>query len=144
MTERTQDRPDTDELAIAALRSDYAHLYDAGRWDEFVDLFTDDAVARFTTVPEPVVGKEAISAFFRENDAFEYSFHTALMPRLSVDGDAATGEWKMCVFYRLPDGSSGWALGRYEDEYRRTDEGWKFSDVTAETHVDTGGGLLGD
>lgn len=141
----TQERLEeiADRLDIRKLRADYAHHLDAGQWDEYVGLFTTDAVVEYSTGSHRLEGREEIARFAREEIDYDFSFHTAQMPRIEVDGDTATGVWYLCVYYRLPSGEAGWGLGTYEDGYRRVDGEWKFSRVRSSIHADTGTGLLG-
>jgi len=124
------------------LRSQYSHTIDhgaaTGDWDDFISLYTEDAVVDYPQ--ETMHGREEIREFSEEiEEYYEYSMHTAQMPMLDVDGDGATGTWYMLVFYIATDGSEGYVVGRYEDEYRRVDDEWKFSRIEAYIDRDSGG-----
>lgn len=127
---------------IKNLRSKYAQTIDhaaaTGEWEEFVALYTEDAVVDY---PQTTMqGHDEIEAFGNEiEDFYEFSMHTALMPVIEVNDDQATGEWYMLVVYTATDGSEGYVVGRYEDEYRRVDGDWKFSRIEAIISKDTGG-----
>jgi hypothetical protein len=45
----------------------------------------------------------------------------------------------MLVMYRATDGSEGYVMGRYEDDYVRVDGEWKFSRIKAVISEDTAG-----
>ena len=127
---------------IKELRSRYAQTIDhaaaTGEWEEFVSLYTEDAVVDY---PQTTMeGHNEIKAFGAEIEEFyEFSMHTAQMPVIELNGDEATGVWYMFVIYIATDGSEGYVVGRYEDEYRRVDGEWKFSRIEAIISEDTGG-----
>lgn len=131
-----------DYQKIKELRSQYSYTIDhgaaTGEWDDFISLYTEDAVVDY---PQTTMrGHDEIEAFAHEIEEFyEFSMHTAQMPVLNLNGDEATGTWYMLVMYTATDGSEGYVVGRYEDEYRRVDGDWKFSRIKALISKDTGG-----
>ncbi|MGY1809521.1 nuclear transport factor 2 family protein [Blastococcus sp. SYSU D00669] len=46
---------------------------------------------------------------------------------VEVSGDTGRGEWWVLELNHLADGSGALHLGHYDDEYRRTAEGWQFA-----------------
>jgi hypothetical protein len=62
-----------DRLLIKEAIDAYGSHYDEGRMDEFVELFTEDAVLDFSPdpgyFPTPLVGKEMISTHMRARNA---------------------------------------------------------------------------
>lgn len=140
-----QDDPNRevrDYQEIRGLRAAYSHTIDTaidtGDWDDFLSLYTEDAVVDY---PQATLrGHEEIGTFGRDlEELYEYSMHTAQMPRIDINGDEASGRWYMLVFYVATDGSEGHALGYYEDEYRRVDGEWRFARVEARVLEDTDG-----
>jgi uncharacterized protein (TIGR02246 family) len=129
------------ENAIKELRSRYARHLDAGEWDKWAGLFTEDTTVEFGGF-EPLEGRKEVLEFAREtiDGMYNYSRHTAQMPRLDVDGDTATGNWYLIVFYEWPDGTEGTVTGYYADTYRRVDGEWKFDYVENVIENDTGEG----
>jgi ketosteroid isomerase-like protein len=127
-----------DHLAIRQLRAAYSHAVDDCAWDEWVGLFTPDATCELGF--DTLAGIDEIERYARETlaERFAESYHTAQMPHVTVDGDAATGRWYILVYYELPDGATGRLLGRYLDSYRRTPEGWKFDHIDYDVRRDTG------
>jgi ketosteroid isomerase-like protein len=126
-------RPE-DELAIHRLLSSYAHTVSARDVEGWVDLFVDDAVweraipAKGAKYNEPAIheGKDSI------RELAESSFdagvqYLAMNPVVDGDGDTATGLSTVVV---LAAGESGdvtlVATGNFDDDYRRTEDGWKF------------------
>ena len=125
---------------IRQLRAAYGHYLDRGDWEAWADLFAPDAVVEYGSYRR-LEGVDEIQEFGETvvEDLFEYSMHTAQMPLIDVDGESATGHWYLLVYYQLADGDPGWIYGTYTDEYRLVDGEWKFSYVTNEVAVDTGG-----
>lgn len=126
-----------DYTSIMQLRAAYSHHIDVGNWVSWADLFAEDALCNFGF--KEISGRDNVEEFGREfvEPRFEQSFHMAHMPVIELDGDEGIGAWYLHVYYERPE-SSGWILGRYDDEYTLTDDGWKFQTVTNEVHVDTG------
>ena len=57
-------------------------------------------------------------------------------PIIKVDGDHATGEWKLLQPCTLesPEGPRAmWLAANYHDEYVRTPSGWKFKHLKVES-----------
>jgi hypothetical protein len=52
--------------------------------------------------------------------------HYVSNPHIEVGGDSAIGIWYFLQPYTVHDGRPHWASGIYEDEYRRTLDGWRF------------------
>lgn len=135
MTSTTDARHD-----IRQLRACYGHYLDRGDWEAWANLFAPDATVEFGSYRH-LEDRDEIREFGESvvDDLFEFSMHTAQMPLIDVDDDTATGHWYLLVYYELSDGDPGWIYGTYDDEYRRVDDDWKFSYVTNEVAVDTGG-----
>lgn len=52
------------------------------------------------------------------------AIHRTSNPIIKVDGDRAFGQWHVLALSTIA-GEALWTAGRYENEYRRTSEGWK-------------------
>lgn len=122
--------PVEDVLALLALQAEYADGADSFSGATYAAVFTDDGVldATHTGIPA-VVGRAAIAKLM--DDTFVQQSHNCHMVTnqrvLSVDGDQATGR---CYFFQrsiLRNGGRTEFSGRYEDEYRRTADGWKIA-----------------
>ena len=46
---------------------------------------------------------------------------------VEITGDTGRGSWWVLELNHLLDGTGALHLGHYDDEYRRTDEGWQFA-----------------
>ena len=56
--------------------------------------------------------------------------HRASDAILKIEGDRATGVWAITEQGRSLDGQAMLLLGRYDDVYVRTEQGWRFSERT--------------
>ena len=76
------------------------------------------------------VGHEGIKKFFRRApSAFTFAIHNVMNPIIEVNGDVATGRWYLVqpLTRREDDKESAmWLAGRYEDDYVRAGDEWKF------------------
>jgi len=119
-----------DRLAILALQVDYARAADSFDGDLYATVFTEDGVLDAGHCGFPVArGRREIAAMM--NDAFRQQTHnihlTTNQRVLAIDGDRATG---FAYFFQrsiLRNGGRTEFAGRYDDDYRRTAEGWKIS-----------------
>jgi len=115
---------------IKLLKYAYFRCLDQKRWDDMLDLFTDDATAAYSGGKYHYEGRDRIVEFMRTNmdrDAFHTS-HRVHHPEITVDGDTATATWAMedvnvdteYDFYLT-------GAGFYEDRYARVDGSWKIA-----------------
>jgi uncharacterized protein (TIGR02246 family) len=117
----------TDESALIALSLEYAdavRAQDAERWGA---TWTDDA--RWVLGPDrEVVGREAIAELWRTSIA-KYTTVVQLYQACTfdVDGDTATGRCTLVELNVVADGSRKILAGHYDDTYRRTPGGWRFT-----------------
>jgi ketosteroid isomerase-like protein len=118
-----------DRVEIEALRGE---LTDAGMmndYDRAASLFTEDAVLRMPHANVKLVGLEQLRAFGARRDALvEYFVQTTHPGTIQIDGDTASGRAYLSEVIRLRDGSSHLNYGIYHDRYRRTADGWKFTE----------------
>lgn len=123
---------------VRRLKARYFRYVDTKRWDRLRDLFDDaatfDGFAFGPTDPDSFVA--GVSAYL---DGVE-SVHQGFMPELRhVRPDLIRGVWSMFDQLVWPPGERGykgfdlpgqWGIrgyGHYEEEYRRTPEGWRIS-----------------
>lgn len=118
-----------DRIEIDALRSEFTDAAMMSDYDRFGWLFTEDAVFRIPDADIEHSGREAIRAG-AENlaEAWEFMVQTAQQGVVRLDGDTAWGRAYVCELGRLRDGSSMFNYALFHDRYRRTAEGWKFSE----------------
>lgn len=114
-----------DQLEIAQLRARYCHLLDESRWDEFVDLFTDDGVFEGL---EAVSGRDELHAFFSQRvpKIAEDFWHFCTNGTIEVNGETATGRISM-EYLSTTKGVSYISAGHYDDVLRHVDGRWRFA-----------------
>ncbi|MPY78066.1 MAG: nuclear transport factor 2 family protein [Actinophytocola sp.] len=120
---------------IRRLKYRYARTLDLKRWDEFADVFTEDATADYGTraVSERLTlrGREQIVSYMRDALGGNIiTVHFCAQPEIDIDGDTAEGTWCFEDTVIVPDHRimiKGSAY--YEDRYRREDGVWRISHV---------------
>lgn len=119
---------DMDE--IRRLYVDYGQHLDAGDADAYADLFTLDAKLRLTPVLRADgrdeirrVAESGVSPGHRGQGAV----HVLGAPRVSLDGDRASGDCVWAAVSMADDGSPRISVGRHIDELAREDGRWRFS-----------------
>ncbi|MFC4118008.1 nuclear transport factor 2 family protein [Nonomuraea zeae] len=118
-----------DRSEIEALRGEFSDAAMMRDLDRFAALFTHDGVYRIPDAGIEQAGREAIRAGTEQlGDAWEYFVQTAHPGVIRLDGDAASGRAYVCELGRLRDGTSIFNYGLFHDRYRRTPEGWKFTE----------------
>jgi hypothetical protein len=125
-----------DILHLQAMKAIYCETVDACTADDgtaaarLAELLTEDVHADYGM--GPLHGRNAVieflvSAIAANNDSLWHSIHT---PRIDVSGDTATGRWTLMVRMKRRHSTVFEALyGRYLDEFRRTQQGWRISCV---------------
>ena len=128
--------------AIKRLQYAYGHYVELGLWNDFADLFTEDAV---TNYQQGVRGKDAIRKLFFEQvgqgklglaEGRIYP-HILFQPviTLAPDGRTAKGRWRILAMLGGYGGSATWYSGVYENEYVLEDGVWKISVLHSEPKV---------
>jgi ketosteroid isomerase-like protein len=118
-----------DRVEIEALRGEFSDAAMMGDYDRFASLFTDDAVYRIPDAGILQTGKDQIRAGTeRLADAWEYFVQTTHPGAITLDGDTASGRAYISEIGRLHDGTSIYNYALFHDQYRRTPDGWKFSE----------------
>ncbi|MEV0801597.1 LUD domain-containing protein [Kribbella sp. NPDC050281] len=118
-----------DRVEIEALRGEFSDAAMVGDYDRFVSLFTDDAVYRIPEAHIVQTGREEIRAGTeRLADEWEYFVQTTHPGAIEIDGDSATGRAYVSELGRLRNGTSIVNYALFNDRYRRTPAGWKFSE----------------
>ncbi len=111
-----------DRKAIRELQLSYGNLFDARDADAFAQLYTEDAVLVQINGKE-IRTREKFSKAVRNMPPPEDGYHKMLETEIAIDGDSARA---ICRFQaRSVTGRD--MTGHYEDEYRRTSEGWKIT-----------------
>lgn len=128
-----------DRIEIDALRSEYTDagtMRDLGR---LAGLFTEDAVWRIPSAGIELSTRDGIrSNLERMQQVWEFFVQNTHPGAVQVDGDTATGRVFVEEIGRMRDGSSHRNRAIFHDTYRRTADGWKFSERVYEiVYIDT-------
>jgi uncharacterized protein (TIGR02246 family) len=115
-----------DVEAIKRLKARYFRFMDTKQWEQWADVFTEDATVMASPDPDETFrGRDEIvrkvSAALRGGT----TVHHGHMPEIELTGpDTATGIWAMYDYVDLPQlVLHGW--GHYHEEYARQDGRWR-------------------
>ncbi len=125
--------------AIKRLQYAYGHYTELGLWNDFADLFTDDAVTNYS---QGARGKAEVRKLFFDQvgrgklglaDGRIYP-HILFQPviTLAPDGRTAKGRWRILAMLGGYGGGATWYSGVYENEYVLQDGAWKISVLRSE------------
>ena len=120
----------TDHDAIRQLLVAYCQTCDDGRFEEWSELYTDDAT--FTVVGTTHRGRAALRAFIEGAQPPESrGKHFLSEPSIDVDGDMASCVTDYIFLARQDTGIAVTSAGRYLDEVVRDRDGsrygWRFA-----------------
>jgi ketosteroid isomerase-like protein len=118
-----------DRVEIEALRGEFTDAIMMGDFDRFASLFTDDGAWRIPYVDVELVGREAIRAGIeRMQGLWEYFVQSTHAGAIELEGDTAAGRAYITELGHMHNGHSELNHAVYHDRYRRTAEGWKFTE----------------
>jgi hypothetical protein len=96
-------------------------------------LFTEDGIWEGESFGRHV-GRDAIRGHFeRVSREIVFAAHLALNPIIEVDGDAATGQWRLIMPATVMTNGvkeGRWLLGAYVDRYVRVRDVWMFKHLS--------------
>jgi hypothetical protein len=141
-TETVESRLDRLEAldAIRQLKARYCQTADDSACArEFADLFLEDAVLDEGEEFMVLHGREQIyRAHIATWQHTRMNQHLAVSPTIEVNGDSATGHWKLLQLITSESAEGRpqafWSCGWYREQYQRTAEGWRFRHVEARIH----------
>jgi ketosteroid isomerase-like protein len=113
---------------IRTLRMRYHQRMNDGGFRAAAELYTDDAYVDFQALAD-ARGRAAIADLFdrlEKNVTFLKQFISSHI--VTLHGDEASGVSYLDARY-AQEGKSIMAALKYEDKYRRTPEGWKFTEM---------------
>jgi hypothetical protein len=123
--------------AVKRLQHAYGYYSEFGLWNDFADLFADNAIGHYTGGPH--TGKDAIRQHFitgvgqgmlglAEGRLYP---HISLSPviTLSPDGQTAQGRWRILAMLGRYGGNASWAGGVYENNYVKENGAWKIAEA---------------
>lgn len=128
-----------DRVEIEALRAEFTDAVMMRDRARLAALFTADSVLAMPHVPARAVGPDEIRGQGeRLQGAWRIFIQTSHAGAVEIDGDTATGRTYVHELVRTADGHEGVNDGVYHDRYRRTAEGWLFSERVYEVrYLDT-------
>ena len=118
-----------DRVEIEALRGEFTDAAMMRDYDRLAGLFTEDGALRMPNIPAELLGREQIRLWGRRVPEFvDFLVQNTHNGTIRLDGDTATGRAYMQEIGRGMDGRTelNWAI--YHDRYRRTADGWKFTE----------------
>jgi ketosteroid isomerase-like protein len=131
-------QPIADRVEIEALRGEFTDSVMQRDYDRLASLFTPDGVVRIPHIPAEATSREQIRAGIERLQGLWDVFVQTVHPgTIQLEGDAATGRAYIAELMQGRAGSNrNYAV--YHDRYRRTPEGWKFTERVYELrYVDT-------
>jgi ketosteroid isomerase-like protein len=118
-----------DRVEVEALRGEFtdaAMMRDYGR---LAALFTADGTLRIPDAGIELAGRDEIRTWGeRVPTVVDLFVQTTHPGSIRLDGDTASGRAYMSELIRLRDGSSHLNYAIYHDRYRRTADGWRFTE----------------
>ena len=124
---------------IKKLKARYFRLLDKKLWDEWRDVFTEDAVLRHGPNPEDRFdGRDEIVGQLSEILSDAVTVHHGHMPEIELTSETtATGTWSMFDYVQMPEFTLK-GYGHYEEEYLKEDGKWRIKNLLlTRLHVDT-------
>lgn len=127
-----------DYKAIEELKAAYGYALDAvvadpSKIDDLLKLFTDNICLDYGPLGR-FNGKPAVKTFFQTvvPSLTAWDFHVASHPILSINGNVASGVWRVIAHgvTKSPPGTEvNLSYARYRDRYEKTPGGWKLRTV---------------
>ena len=125
--------------SIANLKATYLDGADGG-WsfnpissnpDQVAPLFAPDGVW-YSDSQGGIAGQDAIRRVWGSfSRTMPFGYHVITNPKIEVDGDTGRGAWHLMFRGIDAAGTEVWAAGIYDDEFVRTDQGWRIARVQA-------------
>ena len=121
-----------DREAIRLVLRDYGRLLDERRFDEFGQLFAPDGeyVSAGSTTRGPAAIADSLRRIMAGNPLGlgEPNFHVLFNERITLAGDSAQATSQSFFVAPGPDGAPRIIMmASYEDQLRRTSQGWRFA-----------------
>lgn len=128
-----------DRIEIQALPGEFTDAGMMRDYDRLGSLFAEDGVLKIPAAGVGFTGPKEISeGIERLRGVWDHFVQTVHPGVLRLDGDSASGRAYIVEFGRLRDGSSHSNHALYHDRYRRTPEGWRFTERVYEIrYLDT-------
>ncbi len=124
----------SDELEITALLARYCRAVDAGDWQLYRSMFTDDAHVDYSAAGL-VVGTcdEAVEYLSKRQASVTGGMHYVTNVESRIEGDRADVQAMWFNAVRFPGASEmSFFGGRWRDDLVRTSEGWRIRNLLLE------------
>jgi ketosteroid isomerase-like protein len=119
----------TDRVEIEALRGEFTDAVMMRDYDRLASLFTQDGAVRIPHISAEALSREEIRAGIERPQALlDYFVQTTHPGAIRLEGDTASGRAYICELGRFHDGRPELNYAMYPDRYRRTTDGWKFTE----------------
>lgn len=116
--------------SIRELIANYCFCYDEAMFEQWVDLWTDDAV--FNVDGKVMRGRAALQQFTREARLVNGKppvKHLTMNQMIEVTGHTANARCYLLTMMKRKDGSlTAVTAGVYNDKLVKTDRGWRFAE----------------
>jgi hypothetical protein len=122
-----------DVEAIKRLKAEYCDICDdEHNQDRIVSIFAEDGIWEGKGVGHAQGHAELRKLFKSFAERISFSQHNVFNPRIEVTGNEAKGIWYfMGPFTFRKDNQQLWLAARYEDDYVKIGEQWKFKHLRA-------------
>ena len=118
---------------IKKLKARYFRLMDTKRWEEWGEVFTEDATVHVITTADLEVlweGRQQIVANNSSVLSDVITVHHGHMPEIELTSAAtATGIWAMFDYLVFPNGTFMNGYGHYHEEYVKEDGQWRIKSL---------------
>ena len=117
-----------DRVEIEALRGEFTDAVMMRDYDRLASLFTEDGAVRMPHIDSAATSRDEIRAGVeRMQDVWDYFVQNAHPGMIELGGDTASGRTYISeLMHGRPGSHLNYAI--YHDRYRRTPDGWKFSE----------------
>jgi ketosteroid isomerase-like protein len=117
-----------DRVEIEALRGEFTDAVMMRDYDRLASLFTEDGTVRMPHINSAATSRDEIRAGVeRMQDVWDYFVQNTHPGMIELDGDTAFGRTYISeLMHGRPGSHLNYAI--YHDSYRRTPDGWKFSE----------------
>ena len=124
---------DTDQIDIQSLVHRYCDALCLRNCDAWVATFAKDGM--WNSGHGEVVGHTELSAaILRIMEIFQHVLQLTHNGEVTVNGDVAHGRWYVTEYGLTAKGKQTFYVAHYDDDYRRTSEGWKFQSRVVTWH----------
>ena len=127
LEKRIQSLEDAEK--IKKLHQKYINLMDNLKYEEVLDLFTEDASIEVRNLGIKKGRNELreiyIEVLAKNRGSERFDGHMAVQPDINVSGDTAKGTWLIYMLFSKPE--IQWVQGRNDCEYKKINSEWKIS-----------------